>query len=134
LKKVGAISGFIKKFQWLSCDFGIFLGFLRIVFYRKSHGSGLWIMGPRLALSPWWTRDHAAARPLRGSGGRRDSSELREREREEVVRALTNGTAWRWSCGDGHTTALNRGGRWCTDGEIVPDVRRRDWSRGGCGG
>jgi hypothetical protein len=39
-------------------------------------------MGPRLALSPWWTHDHAAARPLRGSGGRRDSSELRERERE----------------------------------------------------
>jgi hypothetical protein len=48
--------------------------------YRKSHGSGLWITGPRLALGPWWTCDHGAARPLRGSGGHRDSSE-RERER-----------------------------------------------------
>jgi hypothetical protein len=26
---------------------------------------------------------------------------------------------------------LNRGGQWCSDGEMVPDVRRRDWSRGG---
>jgi hypothetical protein len=38
-------------------------------------------MGPRLALSLWWTCDHGVARPLWGSGGRRDSSELRERER-----------------------------------------------------
>jgi hypothetical protein len=61
----------------------------------------------------------------------------REREREEeeeVVRVLTNGATWRRSCGDGHTTTLNRGGRWCSDGEMVPGVRRRDWSRGGCGG
>jgi hypothetical protein len=49
-------------------------------FYRKSHASGLWITRPRLPLGPWWTRDHGAARPLRGSGGHRGSSE-RERER-----------------------------------------------------
>jgi hypothetical protein len=47
--------------------------------YRKSYGSGLWIMGPRLALGPWWTRDHGAVRSLRGSRGHRDSSE-RERK------------------------------------------------------
>jgi hypothetical protein len=35
----------------------------------------------------------------------------REREREEVVGVLTNGVTWRWSCRDGHTTALNRGDR-----------------------
>jgi hypothetical protein len=46
---------------------------------RKSHGSGLWITGPRLSLDPWWTHDHGAVRPIRGSGGHRDSSE-RERE------------------------------------------------------
>jgi hypothetical protein len=23
---------------------------------------------------------------------------------------------------------LNRGGQWCSDGEMVPDARRRDWS------
>jgi hypothetical protein len=28
-----------------------------------------------LALGLWWTRGHGAARPLRDSGGRRDSSE-----------------------------------------------------------
>jgi hypothetical protein len=38
-------------------------------------------MGPQLAFSPWWTRDHGVAHPLRGSGGRGDSLE-RERERE----------------------------------------------------
>jgi hypothetical protein len=35
----------------------------------------------------------------------------REREREEVIRILTNDANWRWSCGDGHTTTLNRGAR-----------------------
>jgi hypothetical protein len=25
------------------------------------------------------------------------------------------------------------GGRWFSDGEMVPGARRRDWSRGGCG-
>jgi hypothetical protein len=36
--------------------------------------------GPRQALAPWWTHDHGTAWLLRGSGGRRDSSE-RETER-----------------------------------------------------
>jgi hypothetical protein len=35
----------------------------------------------------------------------------REREREEVIRILTNDATWRRSCGDGHTTTLNRGAR-----------------------
>jgi hypothetical protein len=55
-----------------------------------------------------------------------------QREREEVIRVLTNGATWRQSCGNGHTTALNRDGRWCSDGEMVPSTRRRDYSRGGC--
>jgi hypothetical protein len=58
--------------------FYYFLGFLRIFLYRKSQGLGLWITGPRLSLSPWWTHDTGAAWPLRGSGGCRDSLE-RER-------------------------------------------------------
>jgi hypothetical protein len=60
----------------------------------------------------------------------------RERERvsEEVVRILTNGITWRRSCGDEHMTTLNRGSRWCSDGERVWVVRRRDWSWCGCSG
>jgi hypothetical protein len=51
----------------------------------------------------------------------------REREREEeVIRVLTNDVTWRRSCGDGYTTTLNRGGRWCSDGEMIPYARRRD--------
>jgi hypothetical protein len=50
----------------------------------------------------------------------------REREREEVIEVLTNGGAWRRSCGDGHTMTLNRGDRWCFDGEMIPSARRRD--------
>jgi hypothetical protein len=46
----------------------------------KSHGSGLWITGPRLAFGAWWTHDHGAMWPLRGSEGHRDRSEI-ERER-----------------------------------------------------
>jgi hypothetical protein len=38
------------------------------------------------------------------------SEREREREREEVIMVLTNGTTWRWSCGDAYTTTLNRGG------------------------
>jgi hypothetical protein len=57
-----------------------FLGFIGIVFYRKSHGSGLWITRPWLALGPWWTCEHGAARPLRGARGHHDSLE-REKER-----------------------------------------------------
>jgi hypothetical protein len=74
--------------------------------------------------------------------GRRGCSETREvvmiarkeREREEVVGVLTNGVTWRRSYGDGHMMMLNRGGRWCFDGEMIPGVRMRDWSRGWCGG
>jgi hypothetical protein len=51
----------------------------------------------------------------------------REGERErEVGRVLTNGTAWRQSYEDGLTTTLNRGGWWCSDGEMVLGVWRRD--------
>jgi hypothetical protein len=56
----------------------------------------------------------------------------REREREYVIGVLTIDATWRRSYEDGHITVLNRGGRWCSDGEMVPSVRRRDWSRGGC--
>jgi hypothetical protein len=57
-----------------------------------------------------------------------------EREEEEVIGVLTNGATWIRSYKDGHTTALNRGDRWCLEGEMVLSTRRRDWSRGGCGG
>jgi hypothetical protein len=40
----------------------------------------------------------------------------REREREYVIGVLTIGATWRRSYEDGHTTVLNRGGRWCFDG------------------
>jgi hypothetical protein len=90
------------------------------------------------ALGPWWTRDHGATQPLRGSSGCCDSSERereREREREEeVLDLLTNGATWRRSYVDDHTTALNRGSWWCSIGEIISGARRRDWSRTGCGG
>jgi hypothetical protein len=73
----------------------------------KSHGLGLCITGPWLALGPWCTRDHGATSSLRGFGGQRDSSK-REREVDGV---LTNDATLRQSCGDDHTTALNRGDR-----------------------
>jgi hypothetical protein len=66
--------------------------------------------------------------------GRRDHSRalevivIAQRKREEVIGLLTNDTTCRWSCGDGHTMALNRGSRWCFDGEIVLGARRRDWT------
>jgi hypothetical protein len=69
----------LNKIQELSYDFCIFWYFSEMFLDRKSHGSGLWITGPRLSLDPWWTHDHGAVRPIRGSGGHRDSSE-RERE------------------------------------------------------
>jgi hypothetical protein len=47
----------------------------------------------------------------------REREREREEEEEEVVGVLTNGTTWRQSCRDGHTTALNKGGRCCSDGE-----------------
>jgi hypothetical protein len=59
---------------------------------------------------------------------------LREREREEVVGILTNNATWRRSCIDVHMMELNIGDQWCFDGEMVLSARRRDWSKGGCGG
>jgi hypothetical protein len=45
--------------------------------------------------------------------GQRGRSGAREvvviAQREEVVGVLTNDAKWRWSCGDGHTTAEIRG-------------------------
>jgi hypothetical protein len=79
-----------------------------------------------MALDSLLTHDHGAVWPLQGLGGYRDSW-----EREEVVRVLTNGTTWRRSCGDGHTMTLNRGDRWCSDGEMILSTRMRYWSRGG---
>jgi hypothetical protein len=79
--------------------------------------------------------DHETTTASR-SMGRRDRSETREvvviswREREEVVEVFTNCATWRPSRGDGHTMALNRGDWWCSDREMVPDMRRRDWSQG----
>jgi hypothetical protein len=72
--------------------------------------------------------------------GRRGHSIAREvvmiawKEREEVVGVLTIGATWRQSYKDGHTMTLNKDGRWCSNGEMVPGARRRDWSRGGCSG
>jgi hypothetical protein len=95
---------------------------------RKNYGSALWIMGPRLALGPWWTHDHEAAWPLQGSGDHYDSSERgRERRSSEFSPMAPLGG------GDGLMIALNRGDRWCSDGEMVLRARRRDWSRGACG-
>jgi hypothetical protein len=74
----------------------------------------------------------------RGCSGAREviviAQKEREREEEEVVEILTNDVTWSRSYGDGHTTVLNRGVQWCSDEEMVPGARRRDWSRGGCGG
>jgi hypothetical protein len=83
--------------------FWYFLGFLGIVFYIKSYGSGLWITGPWLIL----------------------------REREEVIGVFTTGATWWRSCRDGQTMTLNRGGQWCSDREMVPGTMRRDWSQVG---
>jgi hypothetical protein len=58
----------------------------------------------------------------------------REREREEVIEVLTIAVNWSRSYRDGHTTALNRDGQWCFNGEMVPGTSMRDWSRGGCSG
>jgi hypothetical protein len=81
LKNVGVVSGFIKKPN----GFPAILSFVRIsqnCFYiEKSHGSSLWITGSRLPLSPWWTRDHRAARPLQAREVIVIYSLKRERER-----------------------------------------------------
>jgi hypothetical protein len=68
-----------------------------------------------------WLLVHGGLVTIRGFGGHHDSS---KRERE-VGGVLTNDATLRQSCGDDHTTALNRGDRWCFDGEMVLGVRRR---------
>jgi hypothetical protein len=72
-----------------------------------------------------------------GCSGAQEVIVMAQREREEeeeVIGVLTNGATWRRSYGDGHTTALNRGGRWCSNREMVLGARKRDWIRGGCDG
>jgi hypothetical protein len=103
LKKVGVVSGFIKKIQGLACDFGIFYDFSELFLYRKSHRLDLWITGPRLAFGPWWTHDYEVARPLQDSGHHHDSSEReRERRRSSGFSPMTP-----LGGGDCHTTTLN---------------------------
>jgi hypothetical protein len=106
-----------------------FLGFLGIFLYRKKSWIG-YVDHGRLSVHGGFT--------TMGRRGRSRAQEViviarREREREDVVGVLTNVASWRLSCGDGHTTVLNRGGRWFSDWEMVPGVRRY-WSRGGCSG
>jgi hypothetical protein len=117
----------------LSCDFVIFCDFLELVFIEKIIDR---VYGSR---DHNWFSIHGGLATM-GRGGCSGAQEVvviaqreRERERDEVVGVLTNGATWRRSCGDGHTTTLNRGGRWCSDGEMVLSARR-DWSWGGCGG
>jgi hypothetical protein len=54
-----------------------------------------------LATMGWHGRSGAWKAVVIAQGGR---------ERGTVVRVLTNGATWRWSCRDGHMMALNRGG------------------------
>jgi hypothetical protein len=101
-----------------------FLRFFEIIFYRKSHGS------------VYGSRDHGRLSVHGGltTMGRRGHSIAQEvvviawKEREEVVGVLTIGVTWRRSYEDGHMTALNRGGRWCSDEKMVLDAGTRDWS------
>jgi hypothetical protein len=97
--------------------------------YRKSHESGLWITEPRLALGPWWTRDHRAARPLQGSRGRRDSSERERRSSGFSSMAPLGGGAAEMTTRRCSTESTGDAlmGRWFR-------ARGGDWSRGGCGG
>jgi hypothetical protein len=92
----------------------------------KSHGSSLWITGPRLALAPWWTRDHEAAWPLRSSGGHHDSSE-RERERgrrscHQWCHLEAELQRWPLDCAQQRRPMVLQ-----FDGEMVLSVRRGDW-------
>jgi hypothetical protein len=81
LIKVGVGFGFIKKIEGFSHDFGIFWDFSKLIFigkimdrvYGSRDHSWLSVHGGLMTMG--------AGRLLRGSGGRRDSSE-RERERE----------------------------------------------------
>jgi hypothetical protein len=129
LKKVGAVSRFIKKIQVLSCDFGIFLNFSELFCIEKvmDRVYGSWDRS--------WLSVHGGLTSM-GQRGRFVAQEvivIAQRERKDVVGVLTNDATWRRSCGDDHTMTLNRGIRWCSDGEMVL-CTMRDWSRGGCGG
>jgi hypothetical protein len=79
LIKVGVVSGFIKKIEGFSHDFGIFWDFSKLIFIGKVMDR---VYGSR---DHSWLSVHGglttmrAGRPLQGSGGRRDSLE-RERE------------------------------------------------------
>jgi hypothetical protein len=113
-------------------QFWHFLGFLGIVFIGKVMDL---VYGSRDHV---WLSVHGGLMAM-GQHDRFKAREvvviaLREREREEVIGVLINDATWRRSCGDGHMTALNRGDQWCSDGEMVLDARRRDWSWSGCGG
>jgi hypothetical protein len=89
------------------------------------------MMGPRLALGPWWTRDHGAARPLRGLGGCRDSSK-RERRRSSGFSSMT---PLRGGAVEMDTRRRSKEGGWCcSDREMVLGERRRAWSLGEYGG
>jgi hypothetical protein len=132
LKKVGVVSGFIKKSK----------SFLVILAFSGISQNCFFI--EKVMHQVYGSRDHGCLSVHGGPAtmGRRDRSGAREvivvaqreREREEVVGVLTNDATWRRSCGDGHSTTLKRGSRWCSDGEMVPYARRRDWSQGGYGG
>jgi hypothetical protein len=122
----------LNKIQELSYDFCIFWYFSEMFLDRKSHGS---VYGSQdhdcLSIHGGLTTMERC-----GRSGAREVIVIaqRERERVEVIGVLTNDVTWRRSCRDGHTMALNRGGRWCFDREMVPGARRRNWSRGGCAG
>jgi hypothetical protein len=132
LKKVGAVSRFIKKFE----GFPMIFSFFEI-------SQNYFCIG-KVMNRLYGSRDHDwlsvhGGLPTMGWCGHSIAREVvvivwKEIEGEEVVRVLTIGITWRRSYEDNHMTVLNRGGQWCSNGEIVPGASRRDWSRGGCGG
>jgi hypothetical protein len=101
LKKVRVVSGFIKKSKGFAVILVFFLIFLELFFIGK-------VMD-----RVYGSRDHGWFSVHDG---------LTERE---VVGVPTNGTTWRRSCIYGYMTAFNRGGWWCSDGEMVLGARRR---------
>jgi hypothetical protein len=135
LKKVGVVSRFIKKIQGFSCKFSIFWDFSELFLYRKSHGSGVWIAGPQLALSPWWTHDHGAARPLRGSGGHRDRLERKRERRSSWFSPIASlgGRAAQMATQQRSTEVAGGApmGRWfrAHEKKVVKSGRFRTWKR-----
>jgi hypothetical protein len=123
---VEVVSGFIKKIQGLSA---------MLVFSQISQNC---FCIKKVMDQDYGSRDHdwlsvhggLATMEQRGHSGAQEvvviTQREREREREEAVGVLINGATWSRSYRDSHTTALNRGGRWCFNGEMVPDVRMRD--------